>query len=78
VEVRERIIGAISVMDDQDVSFVWELIQKHFPAPDIELVHIDSDELTPEEKEVVEAYRRGDEEYQPFMTHEDLKKELGL
>jgi len=33
---------------------------------------------TDEEIEIMEAYRKGVEEYQPYITHEDLKRELDI
>ena len=78
MEVRERIIGAVTVMNDSDVAHIWELIQRQFNTPLIEMVNINSDDVTPEEKAIIEAYRRGDEEYQPYITLEEFTKEMGL
>jgi len=33
---------------------------------------------TDEEVKIFDAYKKGDEDYQPFITHDDLKKELEL
>ena len=68
--VKERIIGAITVMSEEDAIKVWELIEISFGFPE--------EDPTDEEIKIMEAYKRGDEEYQPYITHEDLKKELGI
>ena len=28
--VKERIIGAVSIMSDKDANIIWHIIQKHF------------------------------------------------
>ena len=33
--VKERIIGAVSIMSDRDADIFWHIIQKHFTAPDL-------------------------------------------
>ena len=33
--VKERIIGAVSIMSDKDADIFWHIIQKHFTAPDL-------------------------------------------
>ena len=32
--VKERIIGAVSIMSDKDANIFWHIIQKHFKLPD--------------------------------------------
>ena len=79
MEARERAIGALSVMDDDLAQVVWRFIQESCtPKINIELVNINNSDLTSEEKLAVEAYRRGDEEYQPSISLSDFKKEMGL
>jgi len=79
MEARERAIGALSIMDEQNASMVWDFIQERFtPEPVIELVSINDPDLSLEELKAVEAYRRGDEEYQPSISLTDFKKEVGL
>ena len=31
--VKERIIGAVSIMSDKDANIFWHIIQKHFKLP---------------------------------------------
>ena len=68
--IKERILGAITIMSEEDAMSVWEMLTMRFGFPE--------DDPTEDEIEIIEAYNRGDEEYQPYITHEDLKKQLGL
>jgi len=68
--VKERILGAITVMSEEDSTKVWEFIEMHFGFPE--------EVPTDEEIRIIEAYENGDPEYQPYITHEQLKKELGI
>ncbi|MBS5064833.1 MAG: hypothetical protein KHZ58_13745 [Hungatella hathewayi] len=71
--IKERILGAVTVMNDKDAEKVWDLIQSTFALSNAEEVEPDTDELT-----VLNAYRNGSPEYQPSVSHEELLKELGL
>lgn len=71
--IKERILGAITVMSDEDAEKVWNLIQATFALTNAEEVEPDADEL-----EALNAYQNGKAEYQPVISHEDLIKELGL
>ena len=68
--IKERILGAITVMSDTDALKIWGIIQMQFSFP--------QDMPTDDEVKIIEAYKNGDEEYQPHISHDDLKKELGL
>lgn len=68
--IKERILGAITVMSEEDAAKVWELIEMQFGFP--EAVPTD------EEIEIIKSFKRGVDEYQPYITHEELKKELNL
>ena len=68
--VKERILGAITVMNEEDAVKIWELIKMRFGFPE--------DVPTDDEIEIIEAYKRGVDEYQPYITHEELKKELNI
>lgn len=74
---KERIIGAITVMNDSDAKKLWEIILKEFSDKSA-WDNIEEDEPTEEELEILNAYKDGDEEYQPYVTHEELKKEFDL
>ena len=52
---------------------VWYPIQGTFILNNAEDVEPD-----PEELEAIRAYKSGDPEYQPYISHEELMKELGL
>ena len=71
--VKERILGAITIMSEKDAEKVWELIQATFILNNAEEVVPDSEEL-----EALRAYQNGDPEYQPCITHDELMKELGI
>ena len=71
--VKERILGAVTIMSEKDAQKVWELIQGTFVLSNAEEVTPDPDELN-----AIKAYKSGDPEYQPSISHEDLMKELGL
>ena len=71
--VKERIIGAVTIMSEEEAEKVWNLIQASFILSDVEEVEPD-----PEELEALHRYEAGDPEYQPSISAEDLKKELGL
>jgi len=68
--VKERIMGAVTVMSEADAKKIWDVIRLQF--------EIDTDIPTDEEIAIINAYKRGDDEYQPYTSHEELKKELGL
>lgn len=71
--IKERIIGGVTIMSEKDAEKIWNLIQASFILPDIEEVEPDPDEL-----EALRRYEAGDPDYQPSISAEDLKKELGL
>ena len=57
-------------MSDEDAADIWEMITIRFDFP--------ASLPTDEEVKIFDAYKKGDEDYQPFITHDDLKKELEL
>lgn len=71
--VKERILGAVTVMSDADALKVWELIQATFSLANAESVPPISEEL-----DALAAYHNGDPDYQPHITQEQLIKELGI
>jgi hypothetical protein len=68
--IKERILGAITVMSEEDAIKVWELIEMRFSFSEAA--------PTNEEIKIFEAYKKGVEEYQPYITHENLKKDLDI
>ena len=71
--VKERIIGAVTIMNEKDAQKVWDLIHGTFILNNAEEVEPD-----PEELEAIRACKAGDPEYQPYISHEELMKELAL
>ena len=67
---KERLFGAITVMNEKDAVKIWRFVRTHFSFPEVE--------PTEEEIAVARAYENGDEEYQPYISHDDLKRELGI
>ena len=71
--VKERIIGAVSIMNDKDAEKIWQLILATFS-----LAGVEEEEAFPDEIEAIKAYQNGDSEYQPAYSHEDIIKKLDL
>ncbi|MCM1213275.1 MAG: hypothetical protein NC331_11515 [Lachnospiraceae bacterium] len=71
--VKERIIGAVTVMDEKDAEKIWKIILANFALMDVEEVQPDENE-----QRILDAYASGDPDYQPHMSQEALLKELGL
>ena len=73
--IKERILGAVSVMSDSDAETVWELILTNFPKrswDDIETVVPDEWDL----KMLADVKNNSD--CKEFISSEDAMKELGL
>ena len=68
--IKERLFGAITVMNEKDAAKMWRFVRSQFSFPE--------DEPTEEEIAAVKAYENGDEEYQPYISHEDLIQKLGI
>ena len=71
--VKERILGAVTVMSDADAEKVWNLIQGTFTLENAEIVEPDADEV-----EAMDAYKAGNSDYQHYMTQDELKTLLGV
>ncbi|MCD7716845.1 MAG: hypothetical protein LUI39_10405 [Lachnospiraceae bacterium] len=71
--VKERILGAVTIMSENDAQKIWELIQATFQLANAETVKADEDELA-----AFNAFHDGEPEYQPSITQEELIRELGL
>ena len=70
---RKRSISLFQITYSKKAEKVWNLIQSSFVLSDVEEVKPDPDEL-----EAMRRYEAGDPDYQPSISAEDLKKELGL
>ena len=71
--IKERILGAVTVMSEKDAEKVWNLIMATFA-----LANADEVEPDPDEEEIMYAYKSGAPDYQAAISQEDLIKELGL
>lgn len=69
--VKERIIGAVTIMSEEEAEKVWNLIQASFILSDVEEIEPD-----PEELEALRRYEAGEPDYQPSISAENLKREL--
>ena len=74
--IKERIIGAITVLTDDDAEKIWYFLQENFPQKSWD--NIEEIEATEEETQIISDYENGKDEYQPYMSHEDVLKEIGL
>jgi hypothetical protein len=73
--VKERIFGAVSVMNDSDAEIVWDMIADTFPKhswDDIEVVEPDEWDL----KMLKEIETNQD--CQEFVSQEEAMREIGL
>ena len=71
--MKERILGAVTIMSEKEAEKVWELIQGTFC-----LSNAEEDIPDDEESKIMKAYKSGDPDYQPSITQEELIKEFGL
>ena len=71
--VKERILGAVTIMSEKDAEKVWNLIQSAFALSNAE-------EEVPDEEELAAmyAYAAGDPEYEPALSRDRVMKELGI
>lgn len=75
--VKERIIGAITLMSVDEAMSIWEyIISTH--SHRVSLNDLPEVEPTPEEAKIVADYENGVEKYQPYISHEALKQQLNL
>lgn len=73
LNVKERILGAVTIMSNEDAEKVWNMIKATFALANAEEVQPEEDELL-----ALKAYHNGDPEYSPSISHEELMKDLGL
>ncbi len=72
-DIKERIVGAVTVMSDENAGKVWDMIQEVF-----NLVNAEEVDPSEEEATALKAYHNGDPEYQPAGTQAELMQRLGL
>ncbi len=71
--VKERIIGAITIMSNEEAEKIWELICATFA-----LSHADEEIPDDDELEAIKSYKEGNPDYQPTITHAELLSKLNL
>ena len=74
--VKERIIGALSMLGDTEAEKIWVFMLNEFSPRSWE--EIPEDKPAEDEIAILEAYKNGDPEYQPLISQDELLKELGI
>lgn len=72
-DIKERILGAVSIMSDKEAAKIWDLILATFALENAEEVRPDESE-----RSAFRAFLEGESEYQPSISQEELLKELNL
>lgn len=72
-EIKERINGAVSIMNEKDAEMVWQLIQTTFHLANAEETEPYEDEL-----QAIAEYHNGTPDYQPNHSQDEVIRELGL
>lgn len=76
--IKERIIGAVTVMSEDDAKKIWTMILNEVAPKDYSNFNFEEVDPDDNEKKILDAWATGDPDYQPYITHEQLKTELGL
>lgn len=76
-EVKERLIGAITVMNEEDALLLWDDILNAYSSRS-SLDGVTEVPPTEKEIEILNAFENGDDRFQPSISSDELKKELGL
>ena len=66
--IKERMIRIILEMKEEDVQEALKVLEPF----EIE------EEPYPDELEAIEKFKNGDDEYTPYISHEELKRKLGI
>ena len=66
-------MGAVTIMSEEDALKILELIQGTFVLANAEEAMPDSSE-----QQALAKFKSGDSDYQPSMTQDNLKEELGM
>lgn len=75
--VKERLIGAITIMTEDDALLLWEDLKNTYTKRD-NLSEVGEVEPTDEESAILDAFENEDPKYAPDTSIDSLKKELGL
>jgi len=77
--IKEQIMTLLDIMTDDQAEIILDYIQQTFELrKKSNWDNIEEDTPTAEEKEILNAYENGDENYAPYITHEQLKKDLEI
>lgn len=68
-DVKERIIGAVTVMSDSDAENFWEIIKKQFRTSWNDIEEVEPDEIDLQMLEAIEV----DPECHEFMKESDIE-----
>lgn len=75
--VKERIMGAVTLMNDQDAEKIWNLIQSHFVI--FSKGWDDIEEVVPDQTDLFMLKEiEDDPDCHEFVSSEDVRKELGI
>lgn len=75
--VKERLIGAITIMTENEALLLWEDLKNSYTQRN-NLSEVEETEPTEEEIKILDAFENGDPDYATDTSIEDLKNELGL
>ncbi len=75
--VKERLIGAITIMTEDDALLLWEDLKNTYTKRD-NLSEVEEVEPTDEETAILDAFENGDPRYAADISIDSLKKELGF
>ena len=76
-EIKERIVGALSIMSDEDAESVWAFIRDGYVVKTKTWDDIDEDEPDAAELEIIEKYNSDPSAYMSAVLHEDMRKQIG-
>ena len=76
MSAKERAIGALTVMDESKAKQVWAYIQMIYSASVWD--SFEEVEPSPEEIAALDAYEKGDPDYQPYISLDEAMRESGL
>lgn len=71
--IKERIIGAVTIMSNEEAEKVWNMILATYA-----LSQAEEDAPDESEMEIIKNYTSGEPDYQPSISHAELLSKLGL
>lgn len=77
--IKEKIMGILDAMSEEQAEKLYRYIQNTYELTEKDILDgIEEDEPSEEEIKIIQLYKSGDEEYQPYITHEEIKKQFGI